>query len=292
MLALVLLAAPHADAQDSRAGAVASRPKGKGTPEILKKALAEHAEAAFRKTKETLARAERIDKGLLDLDWSEVDVPATAFEFCVSQEQKKHDRKIEGWDFLQLPPCLVRLSTSGSWATFVEKRLDALTGNIGTISWKTPKTWKNLSSEMVEARAFEKVASHVAASFNQDLGAVPLDDLKRIRDAFFRIFAQYEIGTIQKSTQYAYLPAGYYLQWAGWIGDPRAFKIAKEITEAWFAMQREIHQPNFDQAVRAIDYYNTQLDPGKEPERDELIRKIKADSRTPDSVKAVIKSAP
>jgi hypothetical protein len=145
---------------------------------------------------------------------------------------------------------------------------------------------------MVQARAFEKVASHVAASLCKDLGAAPLADLKRMRDAFFRIYEQYEIGTIQKSTQYAYLPAGSYLQWAGWIGDPRAFKVAKEISDAWFAMQREIQLPNFDQAVRAIDTFNTQLEPGREPERVELIRKIKADSRTPDSVKSVIKTVP
>ena len=68
--------------------------------------------------------------------------------------------------------------------------------------------------------------------------------------------------------------------------------MATSITEAWYAMPREVQIPNFDQAVRAIDYFNNQLDTGKEPERTELIRKIKADPRTPDSVKAVIKTAP
>ena len=82
ILGLVLLASAPADAQATRpASSPTSGPKGKGTADILKKALAEHAEAAFRKTKETLARAEQIDKSLLELDWSEIDVPAVAFEF-------------------------------------------------------------------------------------------------------------------------------------------------------------------------------------------------------------------
>jgi hypothetical protein len=295
-LVLLLLAPSQAPAQatrDSRPAAAAStRPKERGTPDLLKKLLAEHAEAIFRKTKESLARAAEIDQTLLDIDWSSVDVPKTSFEFCVSQEQKKHDRKIEGWDFLQLPPCLAKLTTSGVWAEFVEKRLDALTDNSGTISWKSPKAWRNQSSEMIQARAFEKVASHLATGLAKDLQSVPATDLKRIRDAFFRIYEQYDVSTVQKSTQYVYLPAGYYLQWAGWIGDPRAWKIATDITDAWFAMPRDVHLPNFEQAVRAIDFFNNQLDPGKEPVRGELIRKIKADSRTPDSVKATIKTAP
>jgi hypothetical protein len=292
----MLLAASDAGAQASRESrpgpSATTRPKEKGTAEALKKFLAEHTEAAFRKTKESLARAEEVDRRLLEMDWSTVDVPATTFEFCVSQEQKKHDRKIEGWDFLQLPPCLVKLSTSGAWATFVEKRLDALTDNQGTISWKSPKAWRNLSSEMIQARAFEKVGSHLAIGLAKDLEAVPGSDLKRIRDAFFEIYEQYEVGTIQKSTQYAYLPAGYYMQWAGWIGDRRAWKVATSITDAWYAMPRDVQIPNFDQAVRAIDYFNNQLDTAKEAERDELIRKIKADPRTPASVKAIIKTAP
>jgi hypothetical protein len=295
IVGLLVLAGPGALAQtsrDSRPSAAATRAREKGTADLLKKLLGEHAVAIFRKTRESLARAEEIDRQLQELDWSAVDVPAASFDFCLSQEQKKHDRRIEGWDFLQLPPCLVKLTTSGTWAAFVEKRLDALTENSGTISWKSPKAWRNVSSDMIQARAFEKVASHVCVGLGKDLEAVPAADLKRIRDSLFRIYEQYDVGTIQKSTQYAYLPAGYYLQWAGWIGDRRAFKVAKDIAEAWFAMPREAQVPNFDQAVRAIDYFNNQLDTGKEPERDELIRKIKADPRTPDSVKAVIKSAP
>ena len=91
--------------------------KEPGTADLLKKLLAEHAEARARRTPESLARAAEIDKQLPDRDWTKVDVPATTFDFAADQEQKVRDKRSEGWDFDRLPPALVAGASNRSRST-------------------------------------------------------------------------------------------------------------------------------------------------------------------------------
>jgi len=269
-----------------------SKPGAKepGTADLLKKLLGEYVEARAKKTPEGDARAAEIDKRLPDRDWAKVDVPATTFEFALDQEQKTRDKRIDTWDFDRLPPALVGLVTTERWATFVEQRLEALVQSSGTISWKSPKAWKNRSTDMVHARAFEKIASHVATGVAKTITSVASEDLRRFHECFFRIYAEYDVETIHKSTQYEHLPAGFYMQWGGWLGDRRAMKIASDIVEAWLAAPRETQIPNFEQAVRTIDLFNNALAFDQEPERVRLMHRIKADPKTPVSVKTAIKT--
>lgn len=269
-----------------------SKPSAKepGTADLLKKLLGEYVEARAKRTPDGPARAAEIDKSLPDRDWSKVDIPATALDFALDQEQKTRDKRIDNWDFDRLPPALVGLVTPARWATFVEQRLEALVQSSGNISWKSPKAWKSRSHDMVQARAFEKIASHVATGLAKTLTNVASEDLRRFHEAFFRIYAEYDVETIHKSTQYEHLPAGAYMQWGGWLGDRRAMKIASDIVEAWFAAPRETQIPNFDQAVRTIDLFNNVLAFDQEPERVRLMHRIKADPKTPDSVKSIIKT--
>jgi hypothetical protein len=267
-----------------------SRPKEPGSAELLKRLLGEYAEARAKRTPEALARADEIDRTLPDRDWSRVEIAGTAFEFVVVQEQKTRDNRIEGWDFDRLPPTLVWITTVQKWACFVEQRIDALAARSGPISWKGPKAWKAMSSEMVQARAFEKIASIVSTGLARKLDEIPPQDIARFHEAFFRVYAEYDIETVHKSTAYSHLPAGLYMQWGGWLGDRRAMKVASDMVDAWLAAPRETQVPNFDQAVRTIDLFNNLLRPDQEAERVGLIRKIKADPKTPDSVKAIIKT--
>jgi hypothetical protein len=272
----------------------ASRPTARGSADLLSRILEDHVKARHENTKASLAAAEKLDRRLLDHDWSGVDVPQVTLGFALAKEAQVQvrGRRQGSWDYDRLPPQLAKIATPGQWSTFVDRQLDHLIDHAGSVSWRSPKARRSAASDLLLARAFEKIASHLATHLAESVTSIPPADLARFTNALFRVYEEYDIETVQRSSLYGYLPAGVYLQWGGWLADGRAFRIATSMIDAWLADPRSSREDNLLHAVRTVDLFNTRLNPAVESQRAAMIARVKADPRIPESIKKLIRSVP
>ena len=290
------VAAPHEAAlAHGPRGLDRSRPKGKGTARSLKKLLGRARRGALQEDpKATLAHADRSTGACLELRLGRRSTSPRRRSSSPSRRSRRPaTRGSRAGTSTGFRPRSSASSTTETWATFVETAARCARRNSGTISWKSPKAWRNRSSEMVQARRVrEGRESTSPTSLAKTSKRCRSPTSSASTTAFFRIYEQYdvendpEVDAVRPTCPRVLPPVGRLDRRS------RRVKVASDIVDGWFAMPREMQPAQ----LRAGGPHDRLLQqparsrPGARARRPDA--GIKADSRTPDSVKAVIKSVP
>lgn len=266
-------------------------PTPKGTAELLRGRLDEFARAVLGPDGRDPRRATAIEAELPAYDWKDVDVPSTVLAFAKDRERRSRGREKLPWGFDAMPRAAVRIAPAKAWADLIVNGVDGVIRSLGFADWKKLPGGKSRSDDLfINSAAFLKVASLALDVFTGYEGRLLEDDARRIRDALFRVYATYGLDTVHLSWEYSVIPAGFFLQFGAWMGDLRALTLATNMADAWLSDPKESHLRQFEQAVLAIDRFNTRFSSGTLETKVALIRRLRRSTLVPEAIKVQLRT--